>query len=158
MAEGGRGILWKHVTVFLVMTPLVFIGIIFLVHPERALSSDSIEYIGLSENLYRYHDFLSFYYDSKPELYRTPGYPLFLMCYKPWANRTQLRILIMSQILILMLSATVLVKTVRMFGFFNGKRLYALILLNPIVVLYASCVLSECLFVLLNVYASNYNM
>lgn len=129
-------------------------GLVFLAHLERSFSSsDSVAYAKLARTISE-EGLLSFdAAPGTPELHRTPGYPLFLILAKPWISFRHLQFLLVLQALLVLATAWVLMDTAwsRTGRFPDRQCLWAgaLLLCNPIVLLYTFQVLTETLFAFL---------
>jgi 4-amino-4-deoxy-L-arabinose transferase-like glycosyltransferase len=142
----------RMILVLAAMIGVAGFGVVFLIHPERAVSADSTQYIQLARTLREHAIFSSDPMSNAPELHRTPGYPLFLALFAPWRDLAHLRLLLAAQAALLLGSAWMLGDTAR--TWFGTRSpvctlVSTLLLCNPVVLLLTFQVLTEMLFVFL---------
>lgn len=117
---------------------------LLIVFPETLISSDSLEYIELSQNLKSNHVFER---NGYPETYRTPGYPLYLAAFWLLGN-SNVQFVISSQIILLAISSVIYFRLSQYY--FSNLAAYItwfLIFLDPGNLLIGVSLLSEALFV-----------
>ncbi len=76
---------WKHLTIILVVAALLRIALLAGAwgNPAQLMTADSGGYIELSQSLVAGDGFTR---DGQPEIFRTPGYPVFLTLAEPYGN------------------------------------------------------------------------
>jgi len=129
---------------------ILLVAIPMLTHLDRGLGPDGIEYISLAKSLVETGHF-SRNAQREPELHRTPGYPLLLMLVQPWRSTHHLLILFLSQLLMTLVTAYLLLLISRRMSTTRSSWLLApfLFLLNPIILLMPFNVIAETFFSLL---------
>jgi len=116
------------------------------------LSSDSVEYLTLARNLQQSGVFSLHPAGWPPELYRTPGYPAFLLLLRAWSGLGALRLALLAQVLLLLASGLLLTGTPQPRGQGGNDRTWLpalLFLVHPMVLCSSFQVLTETLFVFL---------
>jgi hypothetical protein len=133
----------NYLPVFLIALGVrVFVWLLIIDHPERALDNDSALYISLAQNLLALHIF--------PSILRTPIYPLFIAATSDISVNVLPGVLISQCVLDSLTAAAV---TLIFFRVFENNRYsqvagltYAF---NPFAVYYANMILTETLFTFL---------
>jgi len=138
----------KGFAIVLILSIMVRIAVLMTVlsSPDRAIRTDSGGYIELATTLGQKGVFER---DDQPEIFRTPGYPLFILAFKPFGD-FDLRLVLIIQILLD--SGTVVLTyllTQRLFGHRVGLVAATLYALSPLAITYSVRIMTECLFTFL---------
>ncbi len=123
------------------------VAAVMLREPHRAITDDSVEYLGLARNLVREHRYSSHYHPGQPELYRTPIYPLFLASLGAWKSLAGLRLAMIVQLALGFCAAWSIGHAARSFGSKRPWMIGALYLTSPVVLVNTLSIGTEGLFV-----------
>ena len=138
--------------VFLALVLLSWIGTgtRMLCHPGRCIDIDSVEYLALAQGLAEGRGFRAIHDPGAPELYRTPGYPLFLCAFQPWRSMARFRFTLLVQLFILGCSGVLLSHSLMRLGIVGlsgSLTAISLLILNPVAIVLSLQFLNESLFI-----------
>ncbi|PLX17576.1 MAG: hypothetical protein C0601_07410 [Candidatus Muiribacterium halophilum] len=126
--------------VLIVILKVAFLFFVYSQDKERFFFPDSLTYTRPADQILSHH---RFYQHDKPEIFRTPGYPLFIAFSMLFSDNYELILLFMQIILILILS----------FYIYKKRKLLAIgcltsiiLLLEPRIIVSEFSVLSETLY------------
>ncbi len=138
----------------LALLALLAVAWVVIREPSRALSADSIEYLGLARSLSVEHSFLSHYHPGEPELYRTPIYPLMLAGLQAWRSPANLKLAMILQMVMGLATAIGIGLAARRRGSRLPWVIGVLYLSNPVVLALTMSIGTEPLYLLVTIVAA----
>ena len=141
---------WVAALCALAMAAGIAVAATMLADPSRCVGPDSVEYLELAQALAEHGTFRADAIDSPPELYRTPGYPLFLALMRPWESIGRFRSTLLVQLLSIWAAGFLLAHalvTLKILGWVGAAAAACLVVLNPVVLVLSLQLLTEAPFV-----------